>query len=174
VLRLREFASYLWQFYLPRLGFMSPSPAHSLGVRQVFVDRLFGGFADLEANFSPGVYTALQVIAAVVLASALVGVVRRWPDVRRRADVVAVVLIAFAGYMALLHVAAFRSLLGSPDPVITGRYLLPLLPLYGVVVALSVAWLPRRWAPVVAGAVVGGVVVLQLAALGVLFARFYA
>ena len=116
VLRLREFASYLWQFYLPRLGSMSPSPAHSLGVRQVFVDRLFGGFANLEANFSSGVYTALQLIAAVVLASALVGIVRRRRDVRRRADVVAVVVIAFVGYMAVLHVAAFRSLLGSPDP----------------------------------------------------------
>jgi hypothetical protein len=172
--RLREFASYLWQFYLPKVSFMSPSVSHGFGVRQVFVERLFGGFANLEANFPHRVYTALELIFAIVLASALVGVVRRRADVRRRCDVVAVGLLAVVGYMAVLHVAAFRSLLGSPDPVITGRYLLPLLPLYGVTVALAVAWLPRRWGPVAAGALVGGVVLLQLAAMGVLFARFYA
>jgi hypothetical protein len=171
---LRRLASYLWQFYLPRLGFMSPSPAHGLGARQVFVDRLFGGFANLEANFPSGVYTLLAVLGAVVLASALVGLVRRRAGVRRRGDVVAVGVLALVGYMAVLHMAAFRSLLQSPDPVITGRYLLPLLPLYGVILALAVSWLPRRWGHVAAGALVGGIVVLQLSALGVLFARFYA
>src|SRR5262249_25620999 len=128
----REFASYLWQFYLPRLPIMDPSVGHGFGVRQVFVERLFGGVADPAARFSPGVYTALTVIGLVILASALVGLVRRRADVRRRLDVVVVALLAFAGYMAVLHVAAFRSLLASGDPVITGRYLLPLLSLYGV------------------------------------------
>lgn len=173
--RAREFASYLWQFYLPKLGFMNPSPSHAFGVRQVFVDRLFGGFANLEANFSRGMYTALGVIGAVVLVSALVGVVRRRADVRRRLDVVAVALLAVVGYLAVLHAVAFRTLLGgSSDSVITGRYLLPLLPLYGAAIALAVAWLPRRWGPVLAGALVGGVVMLQLGAMAVLFARFYA
>jgi hypothetical protein len=172
--RMRELASYLWQFYLPRLPFMNPSISHSIGVRQVFVERLFGGFSDLEANFSHGVYTLLTVFGGVILASAIVGLLRRWSDVRRRLDVVAVGLLAPVGYMAVLHATAFRSLLQSPDPVITGRYLLPLLPLYGVIVALAVAWLPRRWGPVVAGALVGALVVLQLGAMGVLFARFYA
>jgi hypothetical protein len=167
----RHLASYLWQFYLPTLGFMNSS---SYGVREVFVDRLFGGFSMLEVNFSHGVYTALTVIGAVVLVSALVGVVRRWADVRRRFDVVAVALLTVVGYMLVLHAVAFRSLLVSLDPVITGRYMLPLLPLYGVIVALAVAWLPRRWGPVAAGALVGGVVFLQIASLGVLFARFYA
>ena len=56
---------------------------------------------------------------------------------RRRLDVVAVGLLAVVGYMAVLHAVAFRTLLGSPDPVITGRYLLALLPLYGVTIALA-------------------------------------
>jgi hypothetical protein len=146
----------------------------SYGVREVFVDRLFGGFAMLEVNFSHTVYSALTVIGAVVLVSALVGAVRRWADVRRRLDVVAVAVLAVVGYMLVLHAVAFRSLLVSLDPVITGRYMLPLLPLYGVIVALAVAWLPRRWGLVAAGALVGGVVFLQMASLGVLFARFYA
>jgi hypothetical protein len=153
---------------------MDTSWSHSFGVRQVFVERLFGGFANLEANFSQRMYTALVLIGAVVLASALVGAVRRRADVRRRFDVVVVALLAVTGYLAVLHVVAFRTLLGFPDSVITGRYLLPLLPLYGVTLALAVAWLPRRWGPVAAGTLVGGVVVLQVAAMAVLFARFYA
>ena len=58
------------------------------------------------------------------------------------------------GYLALLHAVAFRSLLTSSDPVITGRYLLPLVVLYGLAIALAVAWLPRRWAPVAGGVAV--------------------
>ena len=76
----------------------------------------------------------------------------------RDAGVVALALrAAVVGYLALLHAAAFRSLLTSPDPVITGRYLLPLIPFYGVAIALAVAWLPRRWAPVAGGVAVSGV-----------------
>ncbi len=38
------------------------------------------------------------------------------------------VLAAIAGSMiGLLHLASYRSLVGSGDPLITGRYLLPLV-----------------------------------------------
>ncbi|HEX6025983.1 MAG TPA: hypothetical protein VFZ00_28590, partial [Solirubrobacter sp.] len=168
--RARRFASYLGHFYLP--GFVDPTP--SFGARQVFVERLFGGFAMLEANFPQRVFTALVLIGVVVVASALVGVLRRRAEVRRRLDVVAVLVLAVVGYLLVLHVAAFRSLLVSSDPVITGRYLLPLLPLYGVMLALAVVWLPRRWAPVAAGVLVGGAVLMQIASIAVVFARFYA
>jgi 4-amino-4-deoxy-L-arabinose transferase-like glycosyltransferase len=171
--RVRELGSYVWQFYLPELGFMQQSISPGYGVGQVF-ERFFGAFATLEATFSVGVFRVLKAIVGVVAVLALVGLYRRRAALRRRWAVVLVVAAAVVGYLALIHAVAFRTLLESGDPVITGRYLLPLVPLYGVALALAVQWLPRRWAPVAGAAAVSGVVLLQLAALGVLFTRFYA
>jgi hypothetical protein len=171
--RVRQFGSYVWQFYLPRLPGMDASISPGFGVGQL-LDRFVSGFGMLEATFPRGVLRGLKVAALVVALLAAVGAIARRHDLRRRGGLVLVYAAAAIGYLALLHAAAFRSLLTSPDPVITGRYLLPLLPLYGVAVALAVAWLPRRWAPVAGGAAVSCVLLLQLAAMGVLFARFYA
>jgi hypothetical protein len=85
-----------------------------------------------------------------------------------------VLVVAVAGYLLLLHAAAFRSLLSSPDPVITGRYLLPLMPLYGAGIALAVGWLPRRVAVEAGVVMLAGLTVLQVASLALVYARFYA
>jgi hypothetical protein len=137
-------------------------------------DRFFGGFGMLEATFSPSVYRALKVAAVVLGGLALAGIVARRRELLRRSGLAIVYAAAVGGYLALLHAAAFRSLLDTSDPVITGRYLLPLVALYGVAIALGVSWLPRRWGPVAGGALISGLVILQLSAVGVLFARFYA
>jgi hypothetical protein len=170
---MRQLGSYLWQFYLPRGSFMTPVEPH-WGIRQAFIDRLFGGYAQLEVSPPTWVLTAVTVAAAVMAVSAIVGVVRRWRSSSRPTDVLLVLIVAVVGYLLALHAAAFRSLLRVPDPVITGRYLLVLMPLYGAGIAFAVAWLPRRLA-VGAGAVaLVGLTVLQLDALALLFARFYA
>jgi hypothetical protein len=169
--RVRQFGSYLWQFYLPQLPFMDASISPSYGIAQVF-DRFVGGFGMLEATFAAGALRGLKVAALVVAVLALAGLIARRRELRL--DIALVVGAAALGYLALLHAVAFRSLLTSTDPVITGRYLLPLLPFYGLAIALAVAWLPRRWAPVAGGAAVSCVLLLQLAAMGVLFERFYA
>jgi hypothetical protein len=169
---VRQFGSYVWQFYLPRLPFMDASIS-TYGIGEVF-DRFVGGFGMLEAGFPKGVLRGLKTAALVVAILAVAGLIVRRRDLRRSLDVVLVYGAAALGYFALLHAAAYRSLLESTDPVITGRYLLPLIVLYGIAIAIAVAWLPRRWAPVAGGAAVSCVLLLQLGALGVLFARFYA
>lgn len=171
--RLRQFASYLWQFYLPRLSFQTPLVPH-WGIRQAFIDRLFGGYAQLEVSPPNWVLTAITVVAAVTVASAIFGVVRVWRSGARPAAILGVFAVAVGGYLLLLHAAAFRSLLQISDPVITGRYLLPLMPLYGAGIALAVGWLPRRVALPAGAVAVAGLTVLQLDALALLFTRFYA
>ena len=74
--RLRQLGSYLWQFYLPRLGLMTPIEPH-WGIRQAFIDRFFGGYAQLEVSPPGWVLTAVAIAAAVTVAvSAIFGVVR--------------------------------------------------------------------------------------------------
>src|SRR5579875_1751137 len=174
VSRTEGFLSYLWQFYLPRLGFMSPPIHPGYGVRQVFIDRFLGTFAQLEVSFSASTLSFLSRAAEVVAAMALVGLVWHRRRLRRAWPVAAVLAVAALGYLALLHAVAFSSLLtNSADPVITGRYLLPLLAFYGVGIALALSWLPRRLCAVLSGATVAGLSVLQLSALAILLERFY-
>jgi hypothetical protein len=90
-------------------------------------------------------------------------------------DVAVVLGAAVIGLLTLLHAVAYRALVGQPlDPIITGRYLLPLAALYGVGVALAVSLAPRRWGAAAGGAVVAALALLQLSALGITVERFYA
>jgi len=173
--RVREAASYLWQFYLPKLGFMAEGLRSDWGVRDVYIDRFFGPFGQLEVTFSVALLDALSVLARVFAVLALVGAMMMHKRLRARWDAVLVLGGAFVASMTLLHVEAYRSLsAGSPDPILTGRYLLPLIGLYGVGIALAIAWLPRR-AGVAAGAVVlMGLALLQMSGMGILVERFYA
>ena len=115
-------------------------------------------------------------VAAIVLAPRRP---RRAPAVGRARPTALLALGVFVvgafAYMLDLHVAAYRSLAaGTGDPVVTGRYLLPLITIYGLGIALAVSWLPRRVAGVAGGIVLGGLAVLQLSAMGILLERFYA
>jgi hypothetical protein len=173
--RTRGFLSYLWQFYLPKLGFMKPTIHPGYGVRQVFIDRFLGTFAQLEVTFSPATLDFLSRAAEVTAVAAIVGLVVHRRRLARAPWVLAVLAVGALSCLLMLHAVAYSSLLTEPgDPVITGRYLLPLLALYGVGIALALSWLPRALAAVLTGASVVGLSVLQLSALSILLERFYA
>jgi hypothetical protein len=175
VSRTRQFASYLWQFYLPQLGFMDESISPGWGVRQAFVDRLFGGYAQLEVAPPAWVLNALAIGAVAVILLALVGVAARRHALARRPEVAVVCVLTIVAYVFQLHVVAFRSLLGgNPDPIITGRYLLLLAPLYGLTFALAVSWPPRRVAVPASALLLVALTVVQLEAFALLYERFYA
>jgi hypothetical protein len=174
-LRLRQFGSYLWQFYLPKLGFMDPAIGPLWHARQVFIDRFYGTYGGLDVVFTPGALNLLNDLSMAAILLALVGLLTRWQSVRRWPDIVALFALGAAAYLFFMHLAAFRSLVsGGGDPVLTGRYLLPFMPVYGMAIALAVGWLPRRVAPVAAGAVVGGLCLLPIGAFGFALARYYA
>jgi hypothetical protein len=173
--RLRELASYLWQFYLPKLGSMTPPPGPHWGLEQVFIDRFYGTYGALDVVFTPGALSLLKNLSIAGIVLAFVGLATRRGGLRRWPDVALLFPVAAAAYLLLMHAAAFRSLIaGGGDPVLTGRYMLPFMPVYGMAIALAVSWLPRRVAPVAAGAVVGGLCLLSVGALGITFARYYA
>ncbi len=173
--RTRAFASYIWQFYLPKLGFMKPTIDAGYGVRQVYIDRFLGTFAQLEVTFSPATLNFLSRAAEVTAVAAIVGLVVHRRRLARVPWVIAVLAVGAISYLLLLHVAAWASLLEvNGNPVITGRYLMPLLPLYGVGIALALSWLPRSLSALLTGATVAGLSVLQLGALAILAERFYA
>src|SRR5262249_35022931 len=59
----RQFLSYLWQFYLPKLGSMDPKVGPPYGYRQVYIESFFGQFASFSVNYRVVYYDALQAMA---------------------------------------------------------------------------------------------------------------
>lgn len=171
----RRLGSYLWQFYLPKLPFMNQTLSPDWSFRDVYVDRFFGTFAQLEVVLSSQWLKLLYGGTLVGLALLVVALVVDRRKLRARWELVAVCAATALAVLLAVHLVAYRTLVGDPtDPVFTGRYLLPLMPLYGATIAYLVSRLPRPAATVAGGVVLAGAVVLQLAALGVLTARFYA
>jgi hypothetical protein len=170
---VREFASYVWQFYLPPLPFMSEPLGGEYGVRDV-LETMWGAFASLEVRYPSWVYDVVIAGLLVAVAGAVAAALRRRPPVlagRRLALFVgALVLLTLAS----LHVVAFRLLLVDPtDPIIVGRHLLVLVAPLSLGVAMAVTTLPRRTATVAAALLLGALATLDIAALGLMSARFY-
>ncbi len=165
-----KLVSYVWQFYLPMLPFMDPvQGAPPLPVYDVFFKGAWGTFGWLEVNFPGWVYVVLLLLCLAVAALALGGL---WRD-RRRFDpaVVAFVVLVVVGLLAGLHVTEFGK---GGKGFIQGRYLLPLAPIAGLALARALRWLPRRAAGPVAGAALGGLLVLNVFAMAMVLERFYA
>jgi 4-amino-4-deoxy-L-arabinose transferase-like glycosyltransferase len=171
---LTGFISYLWQFYLPPLRTMSPQ-GPPYGYRQVYVEGLAGTFGSLEIQFPLWVYDALQFAAAIGLLLALGIVVRRFEGLRGHWPQIIVLAGIVLCMLAVLHVSAYRDLQGPPfDPLLVGRYLLPLVTVMGIVIAYVCVNLPRRLGSLLGALVLTTFTVLGLCGLGLTVARFYA
>jgi Dolichyl-phosphate-mannose-protein mannosyltransferase len=173
---LREFGSYLWQFYFPKYGFFTSTfgPPGGYGYRQFFIQTFFASYSHFEINFSTLVYDRLQIAAFLGLVGLYTAVVVRRREVLRRWAPVLVAVATFGGMLMQLHATSYASLRdGGIDIVITGRYLLPAIALYGIAAAFTVGSLPRRVAGPAGGVLLGAALVLCLGALGMSFGRFH-
>ncbi|MBA3328983.1 MAG: DUF2142 domain-containing protein [Solirubrobacterales bacterium] len=170
-----QFVSYMWQFYLPRLDFMTPTIGpQDYGVREVLVERLWGAFAQLEIALPAGVADVVWGVTLAFTALLIALAIARRDRVRARGPEIAIALLALLALAVMLHVVAYRAMLDDPtDPVIAGRYILPLVALVGVGVALLVDAVPRALRPAAAGGAVAALVAVQFTGLGLTVERFY-
>ncbi|HYJ00534.1 MAG TPA: DUF2142 domain-containing protein [Thermoleophilaceae bacterium] len=166
--------SYLWQFYLPDIPGQLPLPTGYPAIPAIdfWIEGFWGKFGWLEIELPGPLYVVVGVLSAVLIAGAGVALVRSG---LRRHGVVA----AFLGLVALallggLHLTEYRLLAGQNAVFNQGRYLLPLLPLLGLAAAATTSLLRPRSQQLVAGALVGFLLVLQIVALAIVGARFYA
>ncbi len=170
-----DFLAYVWRFYLPGLPGMPESIGSPWGVEQVYLDRFFGTFVQFEVHFPQDLLGALRVALLGGLVLLAVAAWRHRRLLAARRELVLVLIAAFLLQILALHVGAFRSLVVNPaDPVFTGRYLLPLVPLFGLGVAAALTALPGRVRTGATGAVLATGALLQLSAFGLVVSRFYA
>jgi hypothetical protein len=166
------FADYMWQAYFPNLPFQTPIPnlAAAEGY-EIWIRTGWAAFGWLEIKFPEPVYWLLFAVSAGLVALGALAVWRR----RFELDgaVIAFFLIAVAGFVLGLHWAEYRQFALEGESFIQGRYLLPLLPLGGILTVAALANLPARWRDLGAGAVLGGLFALQVFSLGLVAVRFY-
>jgi 4-amino-4-deoxy-L-arabinose transferase-like glycosyltransferase len=170
---IKGFLSYLWQFYLPPLRTMTPQ-GPPYGYRQVFVEGLGGTFGSLEITYPLWVYDALQLAAGIGLILLVLCIVRRWERVVAHGAQVLVISVLPLSMLAVLHVSAYRDLQGPPyDPLLVGRYLLPLVVPMGLAIAFVCSSLPRRVGAWLGTLVLTTFTVLCFTGLALSVARFY-
>lgn len=173
---VKQLLSSIYQFYFPKLPSLRPRIGPEYGYRQVFIDTFYGTFGSLEVTFKQRVYDALQVLSAVGLVALYTACVVRWRRLLREWPAVIVMLALLVTTLFFMHYVSYRALLGNgaTDPLIVGRYLLPMVSLFGLAIAFTAGALPRRAGPVLAAVILAIGVLLSLGGLGITMARFYA
>ena len=153
---------------------MSPRIGPDYGYRQVFIESFFGRFASLEVAYPTVVYRLIQAACAIGIAGLAVAASGRWAAVRGRWRQIAALVAITVSMLALLHTASYRALLGGgTDPLITGRYLLPLVVVFGLTVAFVITSLRPRASAALGALVLSGLLALNITGLILTLARFY-
>jgi 4-amino-4-deoxy-L-arabinose transferase-like glycosyltransferase len=168
------FVSHVWQFYLPKLPFLSDPIGPDYGFRQMYVETFFGAFGGLEIRFPERVYTVLRLGVLLGLAALVVAAIARRVELRPLRHVVLGLAAICLSLIALLHLVSYLALLGSGDPLIVGRYLLPLVVPFALAIVFVATSLPRRLGVIGGGLLIAVGLLLQLSALGMTAERFYA
>ncbi len=177
-----EFAVYLWQFYLPALPFMQDKrlviPVVSeLPVYNTWLGMGWGVYGWVTVWFPHWLYRVFACITVVVVAASATGVVRQVRRHGRPANST-ILAVAFLGTMAVgllagVHLTDYNFLVSNSGYFAQGRYLLPLLPLAGLVVARACDLAPRA-SVVLATCWLAGLVAFQLVSMGMVLTHFYA
>lgn len=147
--------SYIWQLYLPRLPGMHVDFADISPIRELWFNGLVGQYGFEDTFFPRWVdnIAAITVFAIVVLATRELFTHRH--ALQRRVGELGVYLTMALGLLILIGASSYLSFpseaAGFPEP----RYLLPLIPLFGGVLALATRGAGRRW-----GAAAGALIVV--------------
>ena len=171
---LRELLSYAWQLYLPKLGVFTQLHSIAHPPVDLWLRDFVGSFGWLDYGFPSWVYRVANWVAPLVAALAGATLVRERGRLRGRSLELATYLLATAGLAAVIAVAGYGYWLDTDGRRFEqARYLLPLLPLYGAIVALAVRAAGRRAGPALAAAAVVVLLGWSLYAQALTVVRYY-
>lgn len=147
----RERVVYIWQELLPPLPFMHDAMP-GLPLWNLWFTGFIGRFGWLDFSFPGRVYDVAGVVFVAMFLLAVIALVRHvrargWRTLGWRRPFAVVVVVLVAGLIGAIgwQGAAYRAETGFPFE--QARYLLPLLALYGALVALAARGAGRRWGP---------------------------
>jgi hypothetical protein len=167
-----EEVSHVWQLFLPRL-WLRPQFGY-FPLWETWFKGFVGRFGWLDYDFPAWVYRVALAVSALVVALAVAELARGREALRGRLDELAVYSLAVLGLCVEIGVESYRYLILGSGVFEQARYLLPLLCLYGAIVALAVRFGGRRWGPVLGVGIVVLAIGHDLFAQAITIARYYA
>ncbi len=165
--------SYIWQLYLPRLPWMHSYFGEILTTRQIWFRDLVGLYGWSDTVFPGWVYNLALIPAAAIAALCLRELAMRRTALQRRAGELATYAVIGTGVLLLVGAAGYRAVPGSPAEYGEPRYLLPMLALWGAVLALAARGAGRRWGPVVGALLVALILAQDIFSQLQVIARYY-
>jgi len=169
---IRQFISYIWQFYLPRVpGMLRFRWTSGLPAYDVWLKEGTAWFGWLTVPLSAWIYKATAIVLGVVGLAAL------WFVAKLRGRV-ALWLIAFFALAVLallggLHYTEYHSIINDQGHLLQGRYLLPIIGVLGLMFALVVSRVPSRFRPSACMTVLVLLLSLQVLSMSAVIKAFY-
>ena len=164
---------YIWQLYFPRLPFMADQFGYFPPYTTWFKGSI-GIFGWLDTFFPNWAYVVALGIVLPIALLAVVGLVQRrallagrWPELLTYAAIA-------AGLLAAIGFSGIRYRHDSGQVFEQARYLFPLLPLYGALIALAALGAGRRFGRHVGAGLVVLAIGHTLLAQLLVISRFYA
>lgn len=165
--------SYVWQWYLPPLPFMQHFFDGTPPVIGVFVRGFIADFNALDTSFPNYVYGVMTLVLTGLVAGAVVAATRWRRSLPDRWPLIALAVVAAAGMAVFVNVSSYLVLMRDGTPFAQGRYLFPVLGVFGALVAAGSLGAGRRWALTTASVTVMLLAVLNLFGMGISLSRFY-
>jgi hypothetical protein len=162
---------YIWQFYLPRLPGMSHNFRGLSTTRVLWFDGLVGLYGWLDTTFPNWVYNFALVPTGLILALFGRALFVYRAALRSRAVEIGVYLAIGLGVLGL--VGADDYLHKIPGEYAEPRYALPMLALWGAVLALAARGAGRRWGPVAGALIVCVVLAHNIFSQLLVISRYY-
>jgi hypothetical protein len=140
-------ANYIWQLFLPRLpGTVNDFPG-IFTTRQLWFNGYVGLFGWLDTPFPGWVESIALIPAAAIVLLCARGLIQSRVAVRDHGLEIAVYAAMALGLMLLIGADSYIAFPNLDGEYGQTRYLLPLLPLAGVILALAARGAGKRWGP---------------------------
>jgi hypothetical protein len=169
-----RFLVYLWELFLPRLGFMGSLFPPGWPFRSIYVVRGWGAFGWYTWIFPNWVYLVVILVMTAVGLLAVSTAVREQMAARRRAFELAVIAL-FPVCVLVAVEAAFFTPSGSGRTVVAeqGRYIFPAITALAAIAVAGTFGLGRRWHVVLATTLVVATIGLSYASQLLTLGSFY-
>jgi 4-amino-4-deoxy-L-arabinose transferase-like glycosyltransferase len=146
---LLDKVNYAWQLYLPRIPGMPNDFPGLFTARQIWFNGYVGLYGWLDTRFPTWVYNFALLPAAAIAALCVAAIVQARQALRGRIGELAVYAAMMLGLLILIAAACYSTFPRRAASFAEPRYLMPLLPLLGAIMALAARGAGRRWGPAV-------------------------
>jgi hypothetical protein len=140
--------SYIWQLYLPHLPGMPRDFPGFLTTRDIWLNGYVGLYGWFDTVFPRWVYNVALVPTGLIAFGCLRALLASRSALRERLGELLVYATIGLGLMVLVGADSYLKFPGIAAEYGQTRYLLPLLPLLGAILALAARGAGQRWGPV--------------------------